>query len=444
MSDSTTPATLSAEAVQALARLKSEPDWMVKRRHRAWQLFEDIPMPTTREEFWKYTDLSTLSLDEIAPLPATTAKPVTTLENLPPTLRRVAKSEEPKAGVLAQHNSEVVYASLGEEWSRNGVIFTGMETALREHGDLLRKYLMEPAVYPGHNKFTALNGALRSGGAFLYVPKNVRIDIPLATYSLLDVEGAGLFQHTVVILETGAEATFFEHGFSEDFNTPTLVSGVVEIYLNDAASLKYVSIMEWGRNVYELSTKRALAGQDVSMDWIFGMLGSSLTKLFADTLLQKPGGSTTTRGFYVALDGQHLDFTPLMKHSAHHTTGDLLYKGVLKGKSRSVFRGLIQIDPQAMQADSYLVNNNILLSREAHADSIPTLEIKANDVRATHGSTTGPIDEDQIFYLMSRGLTPAVAQQLIVDGFFAAVLDAIPSDEVRERAWSAIRAKLAT
>jgi Fe-S cluster assembly protein SufD len=424
-----------AEDVLALSEYKAEPEWMKHRRLEAWRVFRDTPRPTTKDEPWRRTDIRRVKLDKVAP-----ALGGAQLNDLPSRLTAMIGSDE-QTGLLLHANGGMVHSALSEAAAGQGVIFTAMDTAVREHSDLLERLFMSEAVRVGDGYFAAMHGALWSGGTFLYVPKNVQVALPLhaATWAGSAVNS---LTHTLVVVDSGARVTFIEEFTSADSGDHALHNGVVELILRDNAQLDYVNVQDWDRKAYNFSTERAIVGRDATLHWVIGGVGSRLTKSFIDSSLVGPGSTALMSGVFFGDGRQHLDYDTQQNHMAPHTTSDLLYKGALKGKARSVWQGMIKVFPGAQKTDGYQANRNLILEKTARADSIPGLEIEADDVRCTHGATVSQLDPEEVFYVRSRGLTLEDTQRLIVQGFFTPVIERIPLESVRERLSAEIMKKV--
>ncbi len=450
--------------IQALSLLKHEPDWLRARRLEAWHVYEETPLPADNDELWRRTSLKDLRLETVVPFsePSSQAwRP----EGLPEEYAALA-SRSDLAGVVIQHNSHAAHAHLSDELKKRGVIFCGLDTAVREHPDLVRRYLMTRAVTFDENryarhvnaqgvyehrgygdtigdlKFVTLHSAFISGGTFLYVPRNVVVDEPLHALTYFDAPNVASFTHSLVLLDPGAEATLIEDFASAVSEPQRFASRAVELILKPGSALRYFNLQDWAQNVWDFSSQTALMEKDTSLTWLTGTLGSAVTKAFLDTRLEGAGANAALLGFFFGNGEQHFDQHTFQNHIADHATSDLLYKGALKDSAHSVFRGLIRVNPNAQRSDAYQVNRNLLLSQHSHADSIPELEIEANDVRCTHGATVGPIDEDQVFYLMARGIERPEAERLIVEGFFDPLLQKIPLESVRDRLFEVIKNKI--
>ncbi len=418
----------SREAVEQLSAYLNEPDWMLALRLQAWDVYIQTPMPTTNDEAWRRTDLRRLKLEAIGP--SLNGSAASALAQPPDYLASQLTDDTP-GGVMVQVDSAVKEYQLSEALRAQGVIFCDMHTAVREHGDLVRQFFMREAVPLTEGKFAALNGAFWRGGTFLYVPKWVKAAAPL--HSALWSASGRTFSHTLVVLEVGAEAVFIDEYASETGEGQALHNGVVELIVRDSASLVYASLQDFGRNLFQLNHERARLGRDARLDWITTTMGSSLTKAFQTVELDGQGSWARLSGLFFADGRQHFDLDTQQNHNAPNTTSDLLYKGALRGRARSVWQGMIRALPDSQKTDGFQANRNLILERTARADSIPGLEIQADDVRCTHASTVGKLDENEIFYLMSRGISRPVATHMVVEGFFDPIMQRIPFEGVRQR-----------
>jgi Fe-S cluster assembly protein SufD len=414
----------SEEAILALNARQDEPTWMQERRLEAWKIYEGLPMPTRQDEEWRRTDLRPLKLDDIEPF----AEGSSAKSLLPPTER-----DEAFAGVLGLRNGEQVEYTLREEIRSQGVIFSDLRSAVREHGDLVQKYFMTRCVPPGDSKFAALHAAFWQNGVCLYVPRGVVVAESFRVLVSAALKGSAGLSHTLVVLEEGAQATLVEDAASDETGEPGLSSRVVELILERGAVLHYVGTQRLGRSVFDFHTERVLLGRDTNATVQTIELGSRLTKGRVEAILDGDGASVKLLGLYVADGKQHMDRYTLQDHRAASGTSDLLFKGVVTDEARSVFSGLIRVTPDGKGTAAYQQNRNLLLSRTARADSIPNLEIGANDiVGCTHGATVGKVDEEQLFYLMCRGLNRVDATRLIVEGFVDPLVAAVPVVGLRD------------
>ena len=428
------------ESLDALIASCNEPAWMHDRRLEAWRVLQDTPYPTTSDEPWRRTDIRSLKLGEFNALCGEGgASPA--YKGIPVEWKRSLQFMMDVSGVLLSADGAVAGYKVSEEIKSGGVIFTDMDTALREHADLLEQYFMVQAIKFSDDYFAALHGAFWRGGTFLYVPRGVEVKLPLRSFTWLSRHNSAA-PHTLVILERGSRAVLIDEFGSPRQGGPAFNAGAVELFLNDGAQLDYVGIQDWGRSVWNFTNERALVYRDATLHWIVGELGSKLTKTFLDAQLVGQGSTALLSGVFFADGDQHLDLDTEQNHVAPNAKSDLLYKGALKGSARTVWQGMIRVDEGAQKTDGYQANRNLLLSDQARADSIPGLEINADDVRCTHGTTVSRIDEEELFYLMSRGIDRLESEVLLVNAFFTPVLDRIPLSSVRERLKKEIAKKM--
>ena len=417
------------------ADVSDAPGFLGEYRAKAWSTFEGIPYPTTKDEPWRRTDLRGLNGSLTLP------KDESYLDLQPIPERFLA----PLVG--DQHGGQItllpggIKVNLNAEVAEKGVIFCDFESANQNHPEEFAKALGQ-IVKPEEGKFAALTAALAKNGIFVYVPRNVQLEQPL--HSVLWGAGVDLahFSHLLIWVEDGASLTYVHETASPDEDGQSLHGGIVEIHVGAGANLRFVELQSLGRNVWNFTHERASVERDGNLDWIFGAVGTKLTKNFSDLDLVGQGSSGRMSGFYFTDGEQHLDHDTQQNHLSAHTTSDLLFKGALKGHSRSVWQGMIYVAPGAQQTDGYQANRNLVLSENARADSIPGLEILADDVRCTHGATVGKIDPDLVFYLRSRGITMDEAERLVVEGFFDPIMQRIPFEGVRSRFQQAIEAKM--
>lgn len=407
-------------------------------RTAAWEVYEATPMPTTKEEPWRRTDLAGLAADQFT-IPGPDAYldlPAVPEEIMTP------MTGDSQAGRLVLLPGGGAQAQLSPELARKGVVFTDLRTAEREHPELLAR-LIGQVVKPSEGKFAALAAALAQTGAFLYVPRGVVIDQPLHTL----LWGPGInnahISHSIVWLEEGASVTYIHESSSvTEQGGQTFHSGIIEVHVGPAANLRFVELQSWGEHVWNFVHERVRVERDGNVDWIFGALGGRLTKNFADLDLIGAGATGKMSGFYFTDQDQHLDYDSQQNHHAPHGTSNLLFKGALMDRSRVVWQGMIYVAPGAQKTDGYQANRNLVLDRDARADSIPGLEILADDVRCTHGATVGKIDPEETFYLMARGIPKVEAERVIVEGFFDPIMQRIPFEGVRQRFQDAIHVKM--
>ena len=430
---------VSAETIRALSALKGEPDWLLEKRLEAWRTFEGIPMPGLREEAWRYTDISDVKIEDFAPYAP--SPDVSSERDLPDTVQALLKEGEQNSALLVQHNSETAYSRADEELARKGVVFTDLHTALEEHEDLVKEKLFG-LVPMDYDKFAALSAAAFSGGSFLYVPRGVDIEVPIQSYRWLDVAGS-IMPRTLVVVEEGSSVTYIDEYASADNEELAFSNGAVELYVGEGSSLRYVSIQNWERNVLHFNTIRSKTEKDATINSLVVSLGSSLSRTNVEAGLEAPGSDSEMLGLYFADSDQLLDHHTLQDHLAPNAHSDLLYKGALRDESLAVFSGLIRVEPGAQKTDAYQTNRNLILGTdEAMAVSLPNLEIMADDVKCSHGSTTGQVDDVELFYLMSRGIPRKEAEKLVVFGFFGEVTSRIPFKGLKEKLDRAIEGKI--
>jgi Fe-S cluster assembly protein SufD len=419
------PAAKEFNFTGANIRAVSEP--VASYRARAYDAFKRQTLPDTTLEAWRRTDIHVLptdkfklSIDGVADLP-------TVREDLLNPL------------VADQHGGQIlitpgnVKIDLDENLAKKGVVFTDLRTAEQKYPELLER-MIGKTVNAEEGKFSALAGAFAQNGVVLYVPKGVMVEAPL--HSVWWGPGADLahVSHILVLVDEGASVTYVHESASPDLKgANSMHAGIVEIQVLQDASMKFVELQSWGRHVWNFSHERARVERGGNLDWIFGAIGSRLTKNFSELDLAGEGATGRMSGFYFTDGTQHLDHDTQQNHLAPHTTSDLLFKGALKGKSRSVWQGMIYVAPGAQKTDGYQANRNLVLSEGARADSIPGLEILADDVRCTHGATVGKLEQEPLFYLKSRGIPQAEAEKIVVEGFFDPIFQRIPFEGVRER-----------
>ena len=428
------------ETFEALIEAHSfEPDWMRDRRRDSFHVLLDTPLPARTDEAWRRTDFGSLKLNEVETV-MSQADGKSALRGAPKSIKD-AMSGKGASGALVSSDGQIVASMLDEELAQKGVIFCDMETALRKHADLLEPLFMTNIVKPNDGYFAALHGAFWQGGTFVYIPHGVEVPLPLRAANWLKNRHSS-FTHTLIVMEAGSRAVFIDENASATDDRQAFNNSAVEIMVGDSAQLDYVNWQDMGRNVYSFTHERARVMRDATLHWIVAGLGTKLTKSFIDAVLAGEGSTVLMSGVYFVDGKQHLDYDTEQNHLVPHTRSDLLYKGALKDEARSVWQGNIHVYPGAQRTDAYQASRNLSLSHTARADSIPGLEIEADDVRCTHGAAISQIDREEVFYLMSRGIPPLVAEQMIVNGFFQPVLDRIPMDSVRARLEASFAAKM--
>jgi Fe-S cluster assembly protein SufD len=427
-------------ALQRAARI-DEPTWALDQRRAAAGIARARPFPARDHELWRRIDFRGLE-EVIATLdPFRQGPPTRSLDDLPAPLLERLGSESGRVGLVVHRNTGVVIEQVAPELARQGVIVCSLDRALVEHGDRLRERL-GALLEPDHDRYAALGAALRSGGAFVYVPDGVEAALPIRLLHWLDGAGQLSAPHTVIVLGKGARATILEEQLSEPAEDVAFHLGGTEVFLDEDARLVFGTLQEWNRHVYHYSNQRSRVGRGAELQWIQTVLGGRVVKTNSYFDLAGPGAQAFVHGFMFGDGRQQFHLHTLQRHLADHCTSDLLIKGCLKDRARSVYQGLIQVAEGAQRTDAYQANRNLLLSDTARADSIPGLEILANDVRCTHGATIGSVDPEQMYYLMARGLPRNQAQRLIVEGFFAPVIDRIPLEGVRDHLRQVIQRKI--
>ena len=431
---------------------------MREKRLEAYALYEALPMPhTTEDDVWRRTvDMRTqdywrrsrrllrgFALEKYYPnAPTNGESPAVNVDY----------NNTGTAGLLVQVDGQLQYSSDAETLKDKGVYFAHLPTALQERPELLRTYFMSKAVtlettlksgnIARHNKFDALHGAFWQGGYLLHVPKGVKVEIPLRVYIKMSGADHADLSHTLIIVEEGSEVAILEDNSSTNPEASGLHSGAVEIFAGQNANVTYVQVQNWNRQVWNFASHRAIVARDAHLCWVNAVFGSRLNKINQAVVMEGAGSSAQMLGLAFTDARQHFDVSTAQEHASPHTTSDLLYRTVLKDRAQTAWGGNIYVYPSANHTDAYQKNDNLLLSERAHADTLPGLEIEAHEVRCTHGATAGQIDADQVFYLMSRGLPYAQAEKLIVDGFFAPVLERIPLESVREELSTSVARKL--
>ncbi len=418
---------IDAEIVNQISDMKDEPDWMRQFRLKSLEIFNSKPMPTWGGDI-------KLDFQDIYYYLKPTEGQGTTWDEVPDEIKdtfdKLGIPEAEKkylAGVKAQFESEVVYGSLNKELGDKGVIFTDTDTAVREHPELLKEYFAT-IIPPDDNKFAALNSAVWSGGSFIYIPKGVSIDFPLQAYFRINAEQMGQFERTLIICEEDSQLHYIEGCTAPMYTTESLHSAVVEVVVKKGARCRYSTIQNWANNIYNLVTKRAMAYQDATMEWVDGNLGSHLTMKYPAVYMMEPGAHGEILSIAFSSKGQHQDAGAKLVHCAPNTTGQIISKSISKNGGRSSYRGLVKVEKGATGSRNNVVCDALILDPESRSDTYPYIEIAEQDVTIGHEATVSRIGEEQLFYLTSRGMTEAEASTMIVSGFIEPLVKELPME----------------
>jgi len=424
---------LNENVVREISALKNEPEWMLNLRLKGLRLFERKPMPN-----WG-ADLSGIDFDNIKYFVRSTERQAESWDDLPADIKNtydklgIPEAEKNRliAGVAAQYESEVVYHQIREDLERQGVLFLDTDTALKEQPEMFREYF--GTVIPvGDNKFASLNTAVWSGGSFIYVPPGVHVDIPLQAYFRINTENMGQFERTLIIADEGSYVHYVEGCTAPIYSSDSLHSAVVEIIVKKNARVRYTTIQNWSNNVYNLVTKRAAAHEGATMEWVDGNIGSKVTMKYPAVWLLGEHAKGETLSIAFAGEGQHQDAGAKMVHAAPHTSSTIISKSVARGGGRTSYRGLIQIQDGAHHSKSNVKCDALLVDTISRSDTYPYVDVREDDVQMGHEATVSKVSEDQLFYLMSRGLTEDEAMAMIVRGFVEPIARELPMEYALE------------
>ncbi|MGB4862118.1 MAG: Fe-S cluster assembly protein SufB [Tepidiformaceae bacterium] len=420
---------LTAEVVNMISDMKNEPQWMRDYRLRALELFNEKEDPAWGSELLKEIDF-----DNIHYFVRATDRDERSWDDVPEYIRNtfdklgIPEAEKKYlAGVGAQYDSEVVYHNIREDLEKLGVIFLGTDQALREHEDIFKEYF-GTIVPSGDNRYAALNSAVWSGGSFIYVPKGVKVDIPLQAYFRINTENMGQFERTLIIADEGSQIHYVEGCTAPTYSSDSLHSAVVEIIVKKNARVRYTTIQNWSNNVYNLVTKRAAAYENAVMEWVDGNLGSKLTTKFPSVYLMEPGAHGEILSLAFAGEGQHQDAGGKIVHAASNTTSTIISKSLSKDGGRTSYRGLLKVYEGCENVKANVRCDALLIDEESRSDTYPTMEIDASDVHIQHEAYVSKLGEDQLFYLMSRGMSEEAAAKMIVNGFVEPIVKELPME----------------
>lgn len=425
----------SQETVRRASAAKDEPSWMLDFRLQAWQTFEDLPWPKPTDEAWRRTRLTGFKLENFTPFAIPDG--IVRRYDLEPDLIDALDEMESSASLIYRDGG-VLYVEENEELEEQGVIFTDLQSAVHEHPELMKRYFMTEAVTPDANKFAALHAAMWDTGTFVFVPRNTKVELPLQAI-LCQGDSVGGYHHTLLVAEEGAEVTLVDDlmGAENAFQAT-----VVELILKDNAQVRYINLQDYKHTAWNFLTGKAVMGKDTDLRWIQVSWGSRLTKAFLDLDMQGEGGHGELLGLYFPTRRQHIDHQTLQLHRVANCYSDLLFNGALKHRAHSVYMGIIKVLPGAQKTDAFQRNGNLILDGTARSDSIPGLEIEADDVRCTHAATAAQVEDEYVFYLMARGLTRPQAERMIVQGFLQGVLDRVPVESVMRKLERVISRKI--
>ena len=424
---------LNEDVVRDISARKNEPEWMLELRLKGLRLFQRKPMPV-----WG-ADLSGIDFDNIKYFVRSTEKQAANWDDLPADIKNTydrlgipeAEKQRLIAGVAAQYESEVVYHKIREDLEQQGVLFLDTDTALREHEDIFREYF-NTVIPVGDNKFAALNTAVWSGGSFIYVPKGVNVEIPLQAYFRINTENMGQFERTLIIVDEGAYVHYVEGCTAPVYSSDSLHSAVVEIVVKKGARCRYTTIQNWSNNVYNLVTKRAVAHEAATMEWIDGNIGSKVTMKYPAVYMVGEHAKGEVLSVAMAGEGQHQDAGAKMVHAAPNTSSTIISKSIARGGGRTSYRGLVQVLEGSSHSRSTVKCDALLVDSISRSDTYPYVDIREDDVSMGHEATVSKVSEDQLFYLMSRGLTEDEAMAMIVRGFIEPIAKELPMEYALE------------
>lgn len=417
---------LTEEIIRSISAEKNEPAWMLDFRLKSLEIYISKPVPT-----WG-ADLSELDVENIVHYIKPDTQLTSSWEDVPDdikmTFERLGIPEAERkslAGVGAQYDSEVVYHSIREDLVKQGVIYTDMETALKSHEDIVKQYFMK-LITPRDHKFAALHGAVWSGGSFVYVPAGVHVDLPLQSYFRLNAKGAGQFEHTMIIVEEGASLHFIEGCSAPKYSVQNLHAGAVELFVKENAKLRYSTIENWSKNMYNLNTKRCVVEKNGRIEWVSGSFGSKVSMLYPMSILKGEGASSEFTGITFAAKGQYLDTGTKVVHLAPNTSSVIHSKSISKDGGHAFYRGLLRVSKNAVNAKSTVNCESLMMDRFSKSDTLPIIEIDNDAVDIGHEAKIGRISDETIFYLMSRGLSESEAKAMIVRGFVEPITKELP------------------
>ena len=424
---------LTRDVVLQISKEKNEPAWMLEKRLKAYEYFMAAEMPT-----WG-PDLSELDLDTISYFIQPDAREERSWDDVPEDIKQtfdklgIPEAEKAAlAGVGAQYDSEMVYHNIKEDLAKQGVVFVNMDTAVHEYPEMVKKYFMTQCVPINDHKFVMMHGAVWSGGTFIYIPKGVKVALPLQAYFRMNTESGGQFEHTLIIADEGAEVQYIEGCSAPRYTTNSIHAGCVEIFVHKHARVSYFSIENWSKNTYNLNTKRALVDECGVIDWVNGNMGSGKTMLYPSSVLRGRGAKSDSLGIAFAGDGQDQDTGAKVIHAAPETTSTIRAKSISRSGGIASYRGLVQVKKKAEHTVSSVECDALLIGDGAVSQTFPYMDVANSTAQVAHEARVGRIGDEEVFYLMSRGLNKERAMQLVVNGFIEPVIKALPLEYALE------------
>ena len=420
---------ISREVVSELSKIKGEPDWMAEKRLKSLEIFERKPIPT-----WG-PDLSGLNLDDLVLYSPPTAGRFNSWDDVPAEMKQTYEDlgipqaeREHLAGVVGVWRQEPVYEGLKEEYAKQGILFCSMDTAITEYPELVQKYFMNKCVPPQDNKFSALHGAVWSGGAFCYIPKGVKCDLPLQSYFRMEGAGEGTFEHTLIVADEGSEVNYIEGCTAQTYSVNSMHSAVVEIFVHEGAKARYTTVQNWSKDVYNLNTKRAVVDAEGTVEWVGGSMGAKYVMLYPGSFLMGEGARADHLNVGVAGKGVHKDTGAKVVHLAPNTTSNILAKSISKDGGIMGYRGLVKMGQNSAGSKARVQCDGLMMDGESRSDTWPDIQIQNPHVTVAHEATVGRISDDQLFYMGSRGFTEDEAAAMIVNGFIEPVTKELPME----------------
>jgi Fe-S cluster assembly protein SufB len=420
---------ISREVVEELSKVKGEPDWMREKRLKSLEIFERKPIPT-----WG-VDLSGLDFDELVLYSPPTAGRYNSWDEVPEEMKKTYEDlgipqaeREHLAGVVGVWRQEPVYEGLKEEYRKLGIIFCSMDTAITEYPELVEPYFMTKCVPPQDNKFSALHGAVWSGGSFLYVPKGVKVDLPLQAYFRMEGAGEGTFEHTLIIADEGSEVNYIEGCTAQTYSVNSMHSAVVEIFVKEGAKARYTTVQNWSKDVYNLNTKRAMVDAHGTVEWVGGSMGAKYVMLYPGSFLMGEGARADHLNVGVASGDVWKDTGAKVMHLAPNTTSNILAKSISKDGGIMGYRGLVRMGQNSQGSKAHVQCDGLMMDPESRSDTWPDIQIQNPHVTVAHEAVVGKISDEQLFYLQSRGLTEEEAASMIVNGFIEPVTKELPME----------------